>query len=334
MEDEDDGEPFNLPGSVTLGILGGKGVGKSYLFSAMVYRSYSPVQAGAMSRFVESTRLFHASHRNDRARTLSLSDFMHRYIGWDRLPQTVHTNQSWYRLRLNYRTGLLGRSRSHVEVNFFDGSGEGFFEASRTRGLSQLWREGYLNARVMVFCLPIWVAFPGGLSRSDWQQRREALLGFERVIQNYDDMRRESKLTHPVRSILVLTMADDRRSALTTLYERWIAPYLDSPETYLQALRSGSGVTQYLAEAQRVSAALHGELSASSDPRVGSIPYRLNFGNRPWVIPTSAIQGSRLDRIEREYGGSMDRPELPAPVPAHVELPLLVALCESTNALM
>ena len=25
----------------------------------------------------------------------------------------------------------------------------------------QLWRDGYLDARVMVFCLPLWAAFPG-----------------------------------------------------------------------------------------------------------------------------------------------------------------------------
>ncbi len=288
-----------------------------------------------MSRFVDNTRLFQAIQQKDRARRLSLSDFVRRYVGWARLPATFMGSQFWYRLRLSYRAGLFGKTRSSMDVNFFDGSGEGFFEASRSPGLNRLWKGGYLDARVMVFCLPLWVAFPGTrLSPRDWQERSHFLQGFERVVLNYEELRRENKRTHPVRSILALTMADDNRGALTTLYERWIAPYLEAPHVYLRRLRSGSGITQYLAEARRVSAALHQELSASSDPRVSSIPQALDFGARLWVIPTSAIEGSRLDRIEREYGSSDARPELHAPVPVHVELPLLLALCERTNALM
>lgn len=332
---EDDAEPFNLPASETLGILGGKGVGKSYLFSAMVYRSYSRALAGAMSRFIERTRLFGAFQRNDSAQTMIMSEFIRRYSDWSRLPQTSMLNQRWYRLRLTYQAGFFGQKHSTMDVDFFDGSGEGFFEASRTIGRRQLWREGYLNARVIAFCLPIWAAFPGpGLRPSDWQVRDEMLESFERVVQNYEELSIEGDRRHPVRSILVLTMADDRRSALKTLYDRWIAPYQDVPHLYLSRLRTGAGIMQYLAEAQRVSTALHKELSSSHDPRVSAIPQTLDFGARPWVIPTSAIDGSLLDRIEQAYGASTDRANPPAPVPVHVELPLLVALCERTNALM
>lgn len=335
QEVENNWAPFHPTGGETLGILGGKGVGKSYLFRAMVYRLSSSRSAGSMSRFVNGIELDHRIQPNDKAKRVLLSDFLRSYSNWIRLGSTLVGDQSWYNLKLIYRSGLFRRMHSIMDVEFFEGSGEGFFEATRTIELIRLWREGYLNARVVVFCLPIWVAFPGlGLHASDWQSRNEMLEGFERVVQNYKELTRESDRRHRVRSILVLTMADDRRSALKTLLERWIAPYMDAPHTYLRALRSGRGVAQYLAEAQRISAALLKELSASSDPRVSAIPQTLDFGARPWVVPTSAIEGEQLDRIEREHGHSSARLYRPAPVPVHVELPLLVALCERTNALM
>jgi hypothetical protein len=334
VEQEEDGEPFDLPGVEKLGIIGGKGVGKSFLFQAMVYRTYAKNQAGAMSLFLEKARLFQALQREDKARRMSLSEFGNRYMSWGRLPTTLLSNQRWYRLRLHHRTGLLGKSRRTLDVEFFDGSGEGFFEAARTRGVSQLWRDGYLDARVMVFCLPLWVAFPGSrMTAADRQLRKVRLDGFERVVQNYEDLRSEGKRTEqPVKSILALTMADDPRSALSKLYEKWIAPYLDSPHLYLPKLTKESGVARYLANARRVSEALRQELAASRDPRVSSIPQALDFGGGPpWLVPLSAIEGTLLDRIEREKLPVDDRP---APVPVHAELPLLVALCERHNALM
>jgi hypothetical protein len=333
FEEEDDGEPFTLPGVEKLGIIGGKGVGKSFLFQAMVYRSYAKSQAGAMSLFLEKARLFHALQRQDRANRLSLSEFGKNYTSWARLPQTLLSNQRWYRLRLHYRTGVLARVQSTLDVEFFDGSGEGFFEATRTHGISQLWRDSYLDARVMVFCLPLWVVFPGTrMSSDDWHLRRHVLQGFERVVQNYEELRREGKRKQPVKSIVALTMADDSRAALSTLYEKWIAPYMDSPHLFLPKLAKESGVARYLANARQVSEALHLELSASRDPRVSSISQVLDFGSgRPWMIPLSSVEGARLDRIER---GLLPVDERPAPVPVHVELPLLVALCERHNALM
>ncbi|HBL29421.1 MAG TPA: hypothetical protein DD490_21525, partial [Acidobacteria bacterium] len=91
------------------------------------------------------------------------------------------------------------------------------------------------------------------------------------------------------------------------------------------------GVARYLANARQVSEALHRELAASRDPRVSSISQTLDYrGGRPWLIPLSAVEGTRLDRIEREKQTG----ERLAPVPVHAELPLLVALCERYNALM
>lgn len=340
FEAEDDAEPFDLPGTEKLGIIGGKGVGKSFLFQGMVHRTQSKAQAGAMSTYLDKARLFYALSRKDKAQSLILAEFSKLYRSWVRLPQTKFDTQKWYRLRLSYRTGIvLGRKPSFMDVEFFDGSGEGFFEATRNRkGVRALWREGYLDARVMVFCLPLWAAFPGSkLSRADWRERDELLAGFERVIRNYEDLRREGQRTQPVKSVLAFTMADDQRSALKKLHEKWIVPYMDNPQLYLRQLRSGSGVARYLANARTISEALHEELAANRDPRVSSIPQSLDVdgrGGRPWLIPLSAVDGRELDRIEEEYPKPDDRPVLPEPVPVHVELPLLVALCERHNALM
>lgn len=338
-EEEDDDEPFERPGVQKLGIVGGKGVGKSFLFQSMVYRTYSQVQAGAMSYFLRKTKLFYAVQREDKAKGMVLSEFVNKYSAWERLPQTTVTTQHWYRLRLHYRTGILGRRESAMDVEFFDGSGEGFFEAARAGGIRKLWRDGYLNARVMVFCLPLWAAFPGRLSPRDQRERKDLLLGFERVLDNYEKLRAEAEKTKqsaPVKSILALTMADDPRSALTRLKDQWLVPYMESPELYLEQLRSGSGIARYLMNARRISEALHRELRSSRNPRVSSIPQRLDFGGRPWLIPLSAVDGKFLDRVEagRPSWKEEERPELPEPVPVHVELPLLVALCERHNALM
>ncbi|HET9767867.1 MAG TPA: hypothetical protein VFS60_13510, partial [Thermoanaerobaculia bacterium] len=156
---------------------------------------------------------------------------------------------------------------------------------------------------------------------------------FDRVVQNYTDVRTLNRQRHPVSSVLALTQADDRRTALKTLQDRWIQPYMDSPHTYLKQLQRGAGVGRYLANARKVSDVLHEEFAAVRDPRVAAIPSSLEFGGgRPWVIPLSAIEGAQLDVLEGK-APHRGRPLL-EPVPAHVELPLLVALCERFNALM
>jgi len=336
LEAEAEDDPFDLPGTEKLGIVGGKGVGKSFLFQALVYRTYSKAQAGAVGLYLDKTRLFYALQRKDKAQSLSLTEFGKKYRFWERLPQTKLTTQQWYRLRLSYGTGIWGKRPAAMDIEFFDGAGENFFEASRKQaGVRQLWREGYLDARVMVFCLPLWAAFPGKMTPEDWQAREDLIGGFESVLRNYEDLRVEGKRTQPVRSILAFTMADDPRNALVKLYDKWIVPYMDSPAQYLSRLQSESGVARYLANARRVSEALHRELLATRDPRVSSIRQKLDFGGGlPWLILLSAIEGKRLDQIEQKYQDPKERIGLPEPVPVHVELPLLVALCERHNALM
>jgi len=339
VESEVDGLPFEQAGVQKLGIIGGKGVGKSYLFQAMVYRTYANQQAGSLAYYLDrgSIRLFRAFSRQDTATEVPLLDFVEKYSAWIRLGQTNVDEQCWYRLRLPYRTGLLGRGCSELDVEFFDSSGEVSESFNLPKQQWELWQASYLDARVIVFCLPLWVAFPSvDLSDEDWQSRDAILKGFEKVIMHYRQLRDRHQRTHPVRSILALTMADDRRSALNTLRDRWITPYMDAPQRYLPRLRSGRGIALYLANARKISAALRQEFDNSHEPFVSGIPNKLDFnGGSPWLIPLSAIEGNLLDSHEKKYRNNPDtRTRRPPPVPAHVELPLLVALCERENALM
>ncbi len=345
-------EPFDRPDAHKVGILGGKGVGKSYLFQSMVYRTYSGSQSGALTYYLErdGIHLFKAVGgvgardltATGSAAPINRVEFIRKYQSWERLSTTRKEEQQWYRLRLLLRKGWFGGRQSAMDVEFFEGSGEGFFELQTTEKADRaLWTRAYLHAGVMVFCLPIWAVFPNEhLTDEDWRHRDALLLGIEQVVQNYLAMRRREGATHPVSSILALTMSDDRRSALRTLRDRWISPYLDSPHTYLKQLRKGAGVARYLNNARVTSECLHDEFAAARDPRITSIPQSLDFGRgKPWIVPLSATEGARLDELERKFPNPDDPARQSearriAPTPVHVELPLLLALCERENALM
>lgn len=332
-----DEEPFERRGTTRVGLLGGKGVGKSYLFHAMVYRTLDSRRAGALSYYIDrdAVRVYETLDRGRTPRSIIPTEFIDDYSSWSRLFQTQWINQRWYRLRLQFRTGLLGRRKSFLDIDFLDGSGEQL-QMGFNAETEATWKAAFLDARVMVFCLPLWAAFPaaaGALTDEDWEHRRDVVRGFDSVVRHFKDLREKHQADHPVRSILALTMADDRRSALTMLRDRWIDPFVTEPMPHLRALRSASGVARYLSNARRVSAALRREFDASPDPVISGIPVSIDFDSgRPWFIPVSAVDGAVLDRPgdHRRSRG----PGMPPPVPVHVELPLLVALCESHNALM
>jgi hypothetical protein len=320
-----------------LGIIGGKGAGKSYLFQSMVYRTCDQGKSGALSYYLDRSAIrLRSSNYNvrDVEKEEDIALFIDEYQAWNRLGTTKYDEQRWYRLHLPYRTGWLGRSRRKLELEFFDGSGEDFLEKEfeliddKHR---QLWKDAYLDVATMVFCLPLWTVFPnGGLSPSDIDTRKRMLRGFNQVLANFRKLRERHNARHPVRCILALNMADDPRGALATLRERWLTPYMQNPEHYLKRLRLGKGVARYLANARKVSECLHREFDSHPDPLISGIPGRLDFdGGLPWIIPVSAIEGEILD-------GKQDHGLIPGspPVPVHVELPLLVALCEHENALM
>lgn len=321
-----------------IGLLGGKGVGKTYLFHGMVYRTLDQERAGAVSYYLHSSDLRIVEKPSGRTQRPRLHEIMRSYESWRPFLQTTLGNQIWYRLRLEFYTGLLGRKESQFQMEFLDGSGEGF-----TRPLGDLttgiWKEAFRDAGIMVFCLPMWAAFPADdLNEEDRKQQNNFLNEFYLVLENYREIRNRSL---KVRSILALTMADDdQRCSLRDVIDKWIKSYTDDHEAYLQQLRKGRGITQYLANAQAISDRMLKEFRAlKNNPLVSRIPRQLDFGRGlPWIIPISAVEGKTLARaIEARKGMTDDAPLPPGiepPVPIHVELPLLAALCENHNALM
>jgi len=321
-----------------IGIVGGKMAGKSYLFQGMVYRTQDGELSGALTYFLEkdAIELWSYASPGDQPLRVNLDEFLGSYESWTRLETTRREIQKWYRLRLGYRCGVFGTRRSALELELLDGSGEGFFEAPPSSENLEIWRHGFMDVGVMIFCLPLWVAFPRhDLTLEDWEQRDELLGDFQRVLGNFAKVREELDMRQPVRSILALTMADDGRSALDTLRQRWIEPYMEDPRPILRQLRKSAGTARYLNNAREISKAVREEFRASPEARVTKIVRQLDFGaGTPWIVPLSAIEGSQLERLgdRRDRSQAMDR--LRPPVPVHVELPLLVALCEQTNALM
>lgn len=338
LEDSGDGEPAERgEAPARVGIAGGKGTGKSYLFQAMVYRTQAGELSGALTYFLDRGSMdLSSSASRGRWQRENLERFLRDYASWERLEPTRIEVQRWYRLRLGYRNGIFGGRRSAMELEFLDASGEGFFEAPLSAENLKIWREGFLDLSVMVFCLPLWVAFPrSDLTDSDLEEREDRLTGLQQVIGNFDRVRKELHIDRPVKTVLALTWADDGRSALDTLRRRWIEPYMAEPRRVLQSLRRSSGAARYLVNARRVSEALREEFREAPEPRIVRIPNQLDLGTGPpWLIPVSAVEGSRLVLLEASRDAPEARRRLAPPVPVHVELPLLVALCDRANALM
>lgn len=324
-----------MPGH-RLGLLGGKGVGKSYLFQALAYR-VSGRSAGGLAYFLGDCRaeLAMARELHENARTITLQQVIEPYCDWIRLGTTVYSAQTWYRLRLAYRVGWPFSRRARMDLTFLEGSGESYQAGIRTERERAWWTHAFIDATVMVFCLPFWAAFPAPdeLTDEDRERRAGYLREFADIVTTFRALW-ERQGAPPTKTVLALTMADDRRCGLPEVKAKWIDPYLDSPDRYLTRLQSGAGIVQYLATARQVSRFLDDNL-LSGDNRVTAIPAALDFGaGPPWLVPVSAINGSRLSLMEdarangRPVGG--DTP----PVPVHVELPLLLCLCQADNVLM
>jgi hypothetical protein len=321
-----------------IAIIGGKGTGKNYLFQAIVSRSLQADKVGALTYYLdrEGIRLHAVPHQKDPSQILDLQHFMSYYHAWKPLPQISPGLPASYRLSLSYQSGLLGSGRSQLDVQYVQSSGEEVPDFEYLgREMLALWKAAYLDASVMVFCLPLWVAFPEeDLSEPDWMAREQMLKDFHQVVSNYQKLRQQHGCKNPVRGVLALTMADDLRVAIPSLRDRWIMPYLDAPEVYLREFAKGHGLVRYMANARKVSEALRQRFAKLGDHRVRGIPDLLDFNNRPpWMIPLSAVEGKTLELVEKRPQSSLQGQAKP-PVPVHVELPLLIALCERENALM
>jgi hypothetical protein len=320
---------------IKVGILGGKGVGKSYLFQAMVYRAANPVGALAYYTRNKPATLWHSGLPDRNGRALAFADFLEAYRDWRRLPATTLASQGRYTLSLNFATGVLGASTSVMDIEFLDASGEMFEMGLATAKMRDLWNLAVGDATVMLFCLPIWALFPnsGEMRDEDWDMRDRWLHGFSRVLTTYREIR---KPRLKVRSVLVLTMSDDHRCALRTLRRRWIEPYQKDEGVFLSKTRQSSGIQRYLQSAREVSEYLYREIRRIDFEGLFQGPEALDFGHGlPWIIPVSVMDGEQLDVIETERSRNPGyNPRGRRPIPAHVELPLLAALWEHHNALM
>jgi hypothetical protein len=322
---------------VKVSILGGVAVGKSCLFQAMVYRTVNPDTAGALSYFIRNkpTEMSIASDREGVLRRIEPTDLLRRYRDWSRLPATTWANQTAYRLRLSFSSGLLGRTTSAMDIELLDGAGE-LFEMEYSPGYQErIWNQAFGESSVVLFCLPIWALFPDAhqMVDQDWRMRDRWLQGFSRIVVNCRSFC-ESKAR--VRTVLALTMADDRRSALKSLRNNWITPVQRDEQGFLRRARTTHGIMKYLETARQISNYLYRQLDRIEFQGKFQGPAALDFGRGlPFIVPMSAFDGEQLDTVEAQrqvdseyqyYGRG--------PVPAHVELPLLLALCEYHNALM
>jgi hypothetical protein len=337
-------------GSLQIGIIGGKGSGKTYLFHALVARTTVGRDAGALANYLDGNTQVNASDRHDSEGTsLHPADLSEDYRKWFELDQTLEAHKKWYTLRLRYRTGFVGMAERRLDVRFLDGPGEIY-----QQNLQPFWETAFLQARVMIFCLPLWVAFPAdALTHHSEEERASLLRNFHRTVNNYRQLRDDAvarQVSPPkrVRAVLALTAADDMDTSLTELRSQWILPYMEfgRAAAHLRKLRSSEGaVMRYLVNAQRISRYLEQKFQESRDQDVRRIPADLRFdGGDPFLAPLSSVSGAKLQRVKELEAdnpslvqkNSLDRIALSKdpPVPVHVELPLLVVLCEATNALM
>lgn len=304
-----------------IGILGGKGTGKSYFVSALVHCLRKSENRGAVMAFIrrgeDSMSIANAASK-DLVTPESFCDNFENGLG---IPQTIESNQRWITIRLFYRKGPFGLGKSIMPIDVEDLSGELLSKPLNPINQPIYERVGS-KSRLMIFCLPVWVAFPGPATNRTGAQRltRE----FAQVIENHPQVARQFRHRERVLSVVALTMADNPESILTDVREAWVNRYRDPSIPYeLENLHRPNHLCAYLTAARRVSRSLHRQLEYSEDGirREVAKSIRLkSLSRRAWLLPVSAYDG--------QNPGSKN------PLPVHVELLLLAALCMNRNVLM
>jgi tetratricopeptide (TPR) repeat protein len=320
---------------VRIGIVGGESVGKRYLFQAMLLRI---IEAVSLHRYVKNRNRPHLWRlfTSGKAEPVSTVHYLQDYLDWRPLRRTA-VEQSWYRVRLTFSTGLLGSS-GDMDVDFVDNSGAAWETGLAAPKIREVCEGAFKEATTMVFCLPLWVLFPrDDLTDAEREYRESRLTGFGKLVAAYREIRNQAL---KVQTVLALTMADDERSALGRVRQHWIEPCINAAaaEKYRNALKRPWGVPRYLACARETSEYLYRELDSVKDDRLTkNICKNLEFGHgRPRLIPMSAVDGADLEMMNSKWiawqegeGKRSTRPRLSfCPVPAHVELPLLAAIVE------
>lgn len=331
-----------------LAFVGGRSVGKTYLFQALVNTLAYSENTGALSYFIDTKNpvdLFRRVEGQSRFGITNIDDYLRGFNNWDRLLGTTIGYQHSYQLRVPFKDGVLANNKRSMYIEYFDGAGEQLVSGS-DQG-EKTWLTHYHDAEVMVFCLPFWAAFPSkdhqdSSPKSDEYrlELEETISSFVDVVQNYNGMRNLHNIDTKVKCVVALTQADQSR--FTTfgqeLAETWMYPFLRPPEVeedefqesvqeYMKNFRSGAGVNRYLANARNLSDLLREEVKKNKT--INRALKYLDYGcGEPWLIPMSAISGELLD------GSEVGSPPQHEPVSAHIELPLLVALSQYCNALM
>ena len=259
-----DGEQAPIEGNTyKVGLLGGKQVGKSYLFQSMVYRTHGR-DMGALSYYLSRTnvrvygrRYFDATSdatADEKFRPIKSHLLIEEYQRWDRLGTTARTAQMWS----SHPSAVPFRLDRPEALRYGDPVprrlGRPFPERHSNRGRPQVVDRGLRRGegdRVLS-------ADVGGVSQykalsdHDVVEREGFLKHFYGVVHTYEELRTASGADHPVRVIIALTQADSPLCDGNT-QRAWITPYVRNPKRYLRQLRTGGGVARYLASARAVS---------------------------------------------------------------------------------
>ncbi|MEM8929898.1 MAG: hypothetical protein AAGE94_01920 [Acidobacteriota bacterium] len=296
-------------------LLGAPATGRSTLFLAMLARCHSRRWSGALAPLLGPGAV-HARRLDADADRDTTDALLDAYLGWQRLDPTEREETEGYRLELPYRAGWLGRATGRFQLELWSRPRD---DIERQRAIRR--------AEVLFFALPLWAAFPSReVKPEDRAAARHHLDAFRRLVTDTLGLR---ETVRPPRSILViLTMADDARCALVDLQDAWIHPVLDAPRRHLDRLRQPRHLLAYLHNARRVSDYLRTALTGHGAQTAHCVDQLDALGVRPSFLPVSAIEGRTLERAE---AGLLTSDA--SPTPAHVELPLLLALCAHSDAL-
>jgi hypothetical protein len=334
--------------SIQLGILGSKGTGKTYMFQSLVHRTSNGDHSGALAPFFRGGR--NELHKSILHRDTGLpvawervnpKDVVGDLLDWKFQPFTAEDNERWFHLKVYYRAGFR-RFQRHLDVSFLDASGEALLRGPIGKR-AEVWKEAYVKPNVIIVCIPFWVVFPNYDSPAlDEHERERMLKESNTVFEHYTDILDKFGRRGRVTPILALTMADDTRCDFPEVRSRWIRAYTQTEHHYVYQFRKPRIVARYLAHARHISEYLTDQLSTGGPAIDWILPALNHIGStKPWIIPMTACDGAYLQsEIRAKAEGAKEMAESAArgrkkyPVPGHVELPLLLALCEDSNTLM
>ena len=342
------------PEVLRVALLGGAHSGKRALFQAMAYRAGGRRRAGALASLLGpgagKVRCLGAESRPAADETERLA---RAFEGWrclnsdlDEAPASKpHSPAGRYRLELPYPTGWLGRPVARMQVDLFPTS----LLPQHTpqpappttplpTPLPQDERELLRRTRVLIFAVPFWACLP----RPDVGEEvvaagREHLDVLGQQVLAVKEARQGGERAS---IFLALTLADDERGGLPDLREAWIHRAIEGHRRHANRLRRPQYLLTYLQNARRISEHLHrvlagaeaGALRSAAPPSSAAAVHELlelEGPERTWLLPVSALDA----RIAEHVAAGGAAPGEP-PVPAHVELPLLLALCEHAEALL